>query len=200
MKSRLYNVTKYFGFLTVFISWTCMITITIVHSPNWHEPISQYGYYQDTYRYFAISLIFAAITWYLFSIHLNTYWRYSSLVTLFAGVLFIVIGLVPYRPGVKTFIIDTHNVAVLFAAILYMLPIAFIGYTKRHQNIAKLSKALFYTTILLLSLSVTSRIFDKGVIYAQGLALLPVNIWLITVNVLVLKHRKEVSTEKQQLL
>ncbi len=200
MKSRLYNVTKYFGFLAVLSSWSCLIGLSLIHHTNWSEPISQFGYYADTKRFFAGALIFAAIVWYLFSLHLNIYWRWSSLCTFFAGIFFIIVGLIPYQPGEQTFIIDGHNIAILCSAVLYIMPMAFIGYKKSHQNVARLSKILFYITLCLLILSVSARAFNTAIIYAQTLALLPVQIWLIAINLLILEQHKIAITKKDQLL
>lgn len=187
------RTSRYFGFVTLILCWISLATVAAIHSPNWSEPISQFGYYPQTRYVFALTITLAAITWYLFSLHLNPYWQHTSLITLLAGVCFIIIGWVPYEPYVRGFIFDLHNAAVLLAAVLYALPLLFIAYAKKHEEIAQVSRVLFFAIILFAGWSIIARVYDLGIIYAQFLTLLPMQIWLIMTNKLLLQ-RKEIAS------
>lgn len=193
------TITRSFGFITVAISWLCLVVLSILHSPDWSEPISQFGAYPNTMWLFGIGITLSAITWYLYSRHLNTYWRHTSVVTFFAGCCFIMVGWVSYKPHVNDFIFDIHNIAVVLAMVLYSLPLLFISYTKKHQEIARVSRILFFVTLFFALWSIIARIYDIGIIYAQLVALLPAQIWLIMTNVLLLQHSKQFKKSSSEL-
>lgn len=188
MKNVIIKSTRYFGFLTITISWLGLATIVLVHSPNLHEPISQYGIYRDTWLIFGIGITTSALTWWLFSRNLNPYWHKTSLSTFIAGLLLATAGWIPYTPNAGTLVVDSHNIAIMFSTILYTLPMIFIGYRKSHFKIAKISSTLFYITMTLVLISIFARFIDFGVIYFQTLALLPAQIWLLLVNLQLLKN------------
>ena len=181
------SITRYFGFVTVAVSWVSLITAAMTQSPNWSEPISQFGTYDATKVLFGSTITLTALTWYLFSRHLNAYWKYTSRFTLFASIAFTTVGWVPYQPYAKTFILDAHNIAVITAAFCYALPLWFIGYTKAHAKIAQIAHLLCVAILVLIAVSFISRLTNTGVIYTQTLVLVPAQIWLIIANTLLLQ-------------
>lgn len=187
------GVTRYFGFVAVAIEWLGFLLCMFMHSPDWSEPASQFGYYSSTRIVFGLTFTLAAIACYLFARHLDRYWKPTSLIMLLAGISLAVTGWIPYEPYVRTFVFDTHNVAVVLAVLLYSLPMLFIGYTKAHAQIARVSYILFFTTALLVGWSIVARVTDIGIIYAQIAALLPAQAWLIIVNILLLQHHQELA-------
>lgn len=103
------------------------------------------------------------------------------------------IAWVPYEPYARSFVFDIHNTAVALAAVFYSLPMLCIGYKKAHHRIARISQILFFVTVLLTTLSLVARLANVGIIQTQILAILPVHVWLILTNVLLLHHRKEIT-------
>lgn len=184
-------MTRYFGFVTVIICWVGLVILACIQEPNWSEPISQFGFYPATTGAFGIAVTLAATCWYLFSRHLDIYWRGTSLVTLLASGCFILVGWVPYEPYTREFVFDLHNVAVVLAMLLYSLPLLFISYTKKHEKVAHVSRILFFVITFLAGWSIVARVYDIGIIYAQLVSLLPPQIWLTTTNILLLKHTEK---------
>lgn len=187
------NITKYFGFLVAAITWFAVFALNAVHPINWNEPLSQFGYYDTTRVLFGTLLTIAAIVWYLFSLHLNVYWRYSSFVTLLAGICYTIVGWVPYQPYAKTYVLDVHNIMTMMAALLYSLPMVFIAYSKVHERVARVSFVLFNITAALILVSFIVRITGHNVLFSQILILIPATIWLIVTNILLLQHHKELA-------
>lgn len=191
MKEKIQKITRYFGFLTVLIEYLGVLLLVIIKRPDLTEPFSQYGYYSSTMLLFGVLFTAAALIYYLFSLNLNAYWKYTSKITLLAGLFFIITGWTPYTPQAGAYVLDLHNIAVMIAITLYSTPMLFIGYKTVHKNIARSSKALFYVTFVLVMLSLVSRILDIGVIHAQLASIIPFHIWLVTTNILLLQHHKQ---------
>lgn len=189
-QAKPFGITSYFGFLMPLVAWLSIIVLLMMHPINFDEPLSQYGYYESTQVLFGASLTIGALIWYLFSRHLDQYWRFTSLCTLLAGLCYIVVAWVPYQPYVHTFIFDIHNVMIVLAATLYALPMICIAYSKKHATIAKLSGYLFVVAIVLVIASLIARFAGRGILYAQLLTLLPTTAWLVTVNYLHLQHSR----------
>lgn len=193
-QAKSFGITSYFGFVMPAIAWASIIVMTLIHPIDLNEPLSQYGYYESTHLLFGISLSLGALVWYLFSRHLDQYWRYTSLCTLLASACYAVVAWVPYKPYVHTFIFDIHNVMIVLAATLYALPMICIAYSKKHTTIAKLSGYLFVVAIVLVIASLIARFAGRGILYAQLLTLLPTTAWLVAVNYLHLQHSRASST------
>lgn len=187
------NISRYCGFLTVVLSWISLAALMAIQQPDWSEPISQFGFYHTTHWLFGVAVTMVAICWYVFSLQLNSYWRHTSNVTFAAGIAFIITGWVPYQPYVRDFIFDIHNLSLMVAVLLYVVPLWFIGYKKAHKQIAQVSRVLFFMTIGLVVCSLVARIIDVGIIYTQVLAVLPAHIWLIITNILLLQHHREIA-------
>ncbi len=187
------DVTKYFGFGVVLVEWLGLIVCVLITAPNWSEPASQFGYYTSTRIIFGATFTSGAILYYLFSRHLNAYWRHSSLFALLAGLGIVITAWVPYKPYVNDFIIDVHNLALVLAILLYATPLLFISYKKVHKEIARASHVAAYTMFTAVMCSLVARSLDFGVIISQLLSILPFHAWLITVNILLLRHHKEIS-------
>ncbi len=200
MKEKLYNITKYFGFLTVAIEWVFFIILLLINNPDANEPFSQYGYFNSTHLYFAVGLTLPAITYYLFSLHLNKYWSRTSLFAAIAGVMLIVTGWVPYRPHVNTFILDIHNASVVISVIFYSLPMIFIGYKKSHREIATASTIMFWTVSIISGASIACRFIGQPMLYLQILSLILFQTWAVVVNYLLLEHDKGLKSNQNQLL
>ncbi|MCA9309006.1 hypothetical protein KC973_01390 [Candidatus Saccharibacteria bacterium] len=188
------GITNYFGFVMPAVAWTSIIMMTLIHPLDLNEPLSQYGYYESTHLFFGVSLSLGALVWYLFSRHLDQYWRYTSLCTLLASACYAVVAWVPYQPYVNTFIFDLHNIMIVLAATLYSAPMLFIAYSKKHAAIARLSGYLFVIAIILVVTSLVARVAGHGILYAQLLTLLPTSAWLIMVNYLHLQHQRKSHT------
>jgi len=193
MLTKLEGITKYFGFLTVFIEWLAVFILALVQTPDLSEPFSQYGYYTSTSVIFSLSFTLAAVSCYLYSRHLDAYWEYTSNITFLAGVFFVITGWVPYTPNAGAFVIDLHNLAIVLAVVLYSTPMLFIGFKKAHEKVARASLVLYCLMFLLVSWSLVARILDFGIIYAQLASIIPFHIWLITTNVLLIQHRKQIA-------
>jgi hypothetical protein len=193
VKEKIGNITKYFGFIMPVIAWGTILIVCIIHPLDTSEPLSQFGYYSSTRFFFGVSLTVGAITWYLFSRHLDQYWKHTSLSTLLAGFCYIILAWTPYQPYVREFLFDTHNVTTILAATLYSLPMIFIAYSKKHESMARISGYLFVTTALFVLISIVARVLGYGVLYPQLLTLLPTTIWLIITNSLLLEHHKELA-------
>lgn len=186
-------ITKYFGFTTVVIEWLGFLICASLYTPDWSEPVSQFGYYEATRVAFGVTFTLAAISYYLFSLHLNAYWKYTSRFAAISGACFIVVGWIPYEPYAQSFIFDTHNIMIVIAVLLYALPILFIGYKKAHHLVSRISRILFYALFVLVAWSLIARMLNIGIIYAQLLSILPFHAWIIIVNKLLLDHHKEVA-------
>lgn len=193
MLIKLNDITKYFGFLTVFLEWSAVLILALIQTPNLAEPFSQYGYYSSTQIVFGLSFTIAAIVCYLYSRHLDAYWQYTSITILAAGVFFVITGWYPYTPGAGAFLFDLHNLAIVLAVILYSTPMLFIGFKKAHARIARASLVLYILMFILVLWSLIARVLDIGIIYAQLASVVPFHVWLITTNILLLKHQKEVA-------
>lgn len=189
------DVTRYFGFAVVALEWFIFLACLALAAPDWGEPISQFGYYQLTRLIFGFGSTLAVIMLYLFARHLDAYWQPTSRFMLLAGVCLTVTVWIPYEPYVRTFILDTHNVAIMLAVIFYSLPMLFIGYKKVHVKISQISRALFFITSTLVGLSIIARVTDTGIIYAQLAAILTIHIWLVMTNLLLLQHHTEAGKE-----
>lgn len=197
MIEKLNNLTKYSGFIVPIIALSSLIIVILIHPIDLTEPLSQFGYYESTRVIFGIALTLGSVAWYLFARHLDRYWQYTSVVTLLAGICYTIVGWTPYQPYAHAYIPDTHNLMVLFAALLYSLPMVLIGYRKKHEKIARISLVLFFTTIALVITCLIARLIGYGVLYIQVLVLLPSSIWLVMTNKLLLEDlRLDASTKK----
>lgn len=190
MLDKLNDITKYFGFLMPVVSWGSIVLMILIHPINLGEPLSQFGYYDSTRLIFGLSLTVGSIIWYLFSRHLDRYWAKASLVTLAAGICYTIVGWVPYQPDVRTYLLDTHNLMVSAAAILYSLPMVFIGYSKKHEQLARVSRLLFIITFVLVIIILIARVTGLGVLYLQILLLTPTSIWLVITNKLLIEDTR----------
>lgn len=193
MHKKWRNITKYFGFAVVGIEWLGVVLLMVFKQPDLSEPFSQYGYYDSTRITFGLLFTLAAATCYLFSTHLDAYWKHSSRVTFLAAIFFIITGWAPYTPAANAFILDAHNLAIVLAVLLYSTPMLFIGYKKAHKQISLVSRYLYYIMLFFVVVSLVARVFDIGVIYAQLASIVPFHIWLVTVNILLLRHHKEIA-------
>lgn len=184
----------YGGFIAIVLEWAGLAISVIIAGINWGEPMSQYGYYTSTKFVFGIVFTLASISYYLFSRTLDKYWPRTSLLNLLAGILMIVMAWIPYRPYVRGFTIDTHNVAILIAVILYTLPMLFIGYKKVHHSIARYSRIGFFVVITLVSITSIARAAGFKVFILQILTASCFQAWIITVNYLVIKDMRHVQS------
>ena len=188
---------KYGGFITVFLEWGGFLTGIALVGLNFHEPVSQLGYYPQTKLLFGATFTLASIVYYLFSRNLNKYWQYTSFFSLLAGICLIITGWIPYQPHVQKFVFDIHNTAILCAFLLYALPMIFIGYKKAHASIAKYSRIGFLAVTVVGGGSVVARIVGSPfVLLLQVLAASCLHVWLIAVNRLLLKDYEHPLAKK----
>lgn len=194
MLAKFNHITRYFGFVTVVGEWFGFILMMVIRHPNLSEPASQYGYYQSTHYLFAAVFTAFALTYYLFSRHLNVYWRYTSWLSFLAGICFTITGWIPYQPFARSFMLDLHNIAISFAIILYAFPMLFISYSKKHENISLWSARLFWLVFVSALGSLLARFFDIGVIYWQLSTVVLFQVWIVIVNILLIKHHRASSS------
>lgn len=192
------NASRYFGLAAIVVVLLQFVLLFFIHSPNLTEPLSQYGYYQDTQLIFGLGLTIAALLIYLFSRNLDVYWSQTSRVNLIAGVFASITGWATYEPYVKTFVFDVHNIAVILSVMFYALPMIMISYNRVHGNIAKASRYLFFVTTILVAVSFVARATNTAIIYAQVLAIIPTQIWLFICSMVVLRHQR--GFKKQPIL
>lgn len=191
---RVSKLGNYLGYFMVTAIWLCFITSMLIHSPDLSEPISQYGYYPDTRWLFALSFIGFGALYYLFSRQLDKYWRYTSICSLLGSMFFALTGIVPYEPYAHRFVFDIHNMSVTLAALFYTLPMLFISYSSDHKRIARSSRYAFVTIFVLVIISFVARIYDLGIFYFQLVAVIPLHIWIVTTNTLVIQHERSKSS------
>lgn len=188
--SRLRPITRYFGFAVIGIEWLLLLSCIVLIMPNFNEPFSQYGTYPETKLVFGSFFTLASVLYYLFARNLDPYWSYTSKLAIIAGIAFVVTGWAPYQPYANKFVLDVHNVALVIAILGFTMPMLFIGFTRKHERIAKASKIGFISSFLITILSLVARVIDTGVIYSQMATLLIFHAWLATVNILLLQHHK----------
>jgi hypothetical protein len=185
------SLTKYFGFLVPVASWGTLAVLVLTHGIDRSEPLSQFGYYPSTKLLWGISLTIGAILWYFFAKHLDTFWKYSSLCTLIAGLCYIVVGWVPYEPYVKTYLFDAHNIMITIASIFYSLPMAFIAFKKKHEKISRISQVIFFSVSFLVIGSIILRVMGFSILIVQLLVLVATSVWMILINKLILEDLYE---------
>ena len=190
MTLTLSNYTRYFGFITVMIEWLMVILCLVLVTPNLAEPFSQYGTYPQTKYVFAGAFTLASIVYYFFSRHLDPFWKHTSHLAIIAGLAFTITGWVPYQPYAGKFILDVHNVALVVAILCFTLPMLFIGFSRKHHLIAQISKFSFLWIFITTIISFIARTTDVGVIYSQIVTLVIFHVWLVVINILLLKHHR----------
>lgn len=183
------GITKYFGFLYIGLTWSTFLLCMAIHPINTAEPGSQYGYYESTRLIFGVGASLVAIIYYLFCKNLDSYWGRSSLFALLGGIPFALTGWVPYQPYARDFILDFHNLCVVLSVILYAVPIYFIGYKKVHRQIAKVSRVLFYTIVVIAIFSLLARYYDLWILYVQVLTFTVFHVWIFMVSLLLIQHK-----------
>lgn len=182
--------TRYFGFVTVSLELLMILGCIILKSPDFTEPFSQYGSYCETRWLFGGIFTLASATYYLFSRHLDSYWKYTSKFAIIAGVAFSITGWAPYQRGLDSLVLDIHNIALVIAILCFTTPMLFISFKKTHQHIAFVSRIGFLLIFTGTVLSFLALISGRNVIFGQMLSLLLFHVWLITVNMLLLRHHK----------
>lgn len=183
--------TKYLGFTAVGIEWVAFMLCLHLHSTNWSEPLSQFGYYHETRLIFGATLTAASLCIYFFARHLDRYWPRTSIMMLLAGICLSLTGWIPYEPYAKALIFDLHNAAITLATVFFSLPMLFISFQKNHSDIALASRIIFFVTALSAIWSVFARTSDNGIIYVQFFTLLTAQIWVVITNALLLSHYKQ---------
>lgn len=184
------STTSYFGFVTVALEWLAALILVLLYPLNTTEPFSQFGYYDETKLVFGAFFTVAAAIYYLFSRHLNRYWRYTSLSALVAGAAFAVTGWAPYEPYADTFVLDVHNVALVIAIFCYTLPMLCIAYAKKHEVVAAFSRTAYIAITSIVLLSLIARTLSWGVLYSQLFTVLAFHIWVVVINYYLLQHEQ----------
>ncbi len=190
-------MTSYFGWATIFLEWFGAITLMILKKPNLSEPLSQYGYYSSTRLVFGLFFTVVSVVYYLFSKHLDKYWKYTSTCSFIAGIAFIITGWSPYTPDAGTFVMDTHNIALVMSILFFTVPMIGISYAKKHDIIAAFSKSSFLTITPVVVVSLFARATNRWVIYAQIATIIVFHVWLGIIKFLLIKHElnNDVITE-----
>jgi|GEM_PF-6285382 len=184
-------VTQYGGFLTIGIEWFGFFLCIYIHPLDWNEPCSQYGYYVDTRILFGIGLTIASLVYYIYSRTLDRYWKYTSLLSLMAGICLSIMGWIPYQPYVQTFVFDVHNLCITFAMILYSLPMIFIGFKKRHHMIGKLSRIFFVLIVISGLSSIIARAAGARIIPLQLFSVSVFHVWIICINIITMRQAQK---------
>lgn len=192
MRSKFLDSTKYFGFVGVGFEWLAFLSLLLIQRPDLQEPFSQYGI-GETRVWFGISLTIASALIYLFMRHLDKYWSHSSFFGLLAGLLLTATGWVPYEPNLHQFVFDIHNLCVLLGLILYLVPVFFIAYSKKHRQIALCSRIIFYALAGFSALSIYMRINGGNVFFLQLISLILLQIWAVITNILLLQHHEQIA-------
>ena len=169
----------------------------IVKKPNLSEPFSQYGYYSSTKLMFGLFFTVVSVVYYLFSRHLDKYWRHTSTCSLIAGVAFTITGWNRYAPGAGTFVMDTHNIALVTSILFFTWPMIGISYAKKHDLIAAFSRVSFLIITPVVLISLFARATNIWVIYAQLATIIVFHFWLGIMNYLLVKHESnnDIDTE-----
>lgn len=193
------RATRYFGYLLLAIQWVGFGLCCLLHPINLSEPFSQFGYYPETKLVFGLTMTLASVVYYFFARELDRYWRYTSTLIGLGGVCICIVGWVPYEPYIQGYVFDLHNAAITLTIALGSLPMLFMGFTKKHARIARISQIAFFAALLFSVGSIVGRAAGLNVLYLQVLTLLVAQAWVGLCNHLVLQHyssRAQNSTGK----
>lgn len=184
---KLSGYTLYFGFLTVFLEWTLVFICFLIVRPDYSQPFSQYGLEPKTRILFGVFFTVVSIIYYLFSRHLDRYWKYTSRLAILAGLAFTFMAWTPYHPIAGTFVPDAHTIALTISILCFTIPMLFIGFTKSHEYLAIISRIsfvlIFFSTIATLAALTT----DAAVLLGQMIMIVIFHSWLISTNILLLQ-------------
>jgi len=104
-----------------------------------------------------------------------------------SGIFFSLTGWVPYTPEVKSLIFDFHNFSIISTALFYLILVFALAHQKKDQHIATVSGWASIGLSVAMVANIAARVMGKPILFEQILLLASCQIWIVAVNLYVVK-------------